>query len=196
MTTTSVSALRLLTGLLMAAATLAITPATASELSEALASPDYILLMRHADAPGVGDPPGYAIGDCSTQRNLGERGKKQAADTGKWLRAEGVTTAVVYTSPWCRCVDTGNLLGFAPAIPDKSLGSFFNDPMQSGQSTTGLRKLVATALKQKGKKALILVTHQVNITDFVGQAVGSGEMILARVDAQGNLLSHRTYPGR
>ena len=79
-----------------------------------LASPmtdgQHILLMRHADAPGFSDPAGYRLDQCSTQRNLGEFGKKQAERTGQWLSQQGIESAKVFSSPWCRCVDTATLL--------------------------------------------------------------------------------------
>jgi phosphohistidine phosphatase SixA len=77
--------------------------ATASELSDLLKNPDHVLLMRHANAPGVGDPAGYKLQDCKTQRNLDARGREQAQRTGQWLRSQGVGNALVFSSAWCLC---------------------------------------------------------------------------------------------
>ena len=167
--------------------------ASAASLGDTLAKPDRILLMRHADAPGFGDPPEHVLGDCATQRNLGERGQKQAVEIGEWLRGQGVSRAEIYSSPWCRCVDTATRLKLGTVTSDESLGSFFNDPQQSAEQTSRLQALIAKALALKGKKALILVTHQVNISAYVGKTLGSGDMVLVRVNRQGRVLSHRVF---
>lgn len=168
--------------------------ASAAPLGDALAKPDRILLMRHADSPGIGDPPEHVIGDCTTQRNLGERGLKQAVEIGEWLRGQGVMRAQIFSSPWCRCVDTATLLKLGTVTSDESLGSFFNDPQQSAEQTKRLQALIAKALARKDKKALILVTHQVNISAYVGKTIGAGDMVLVKVNRQGRVLSHKVYP--
>ena len=167
--------------------------ASAARLGEILAKPDRILLMRHADAPGIGDPPEHVIGDCTTQRNLGERGLKQAVEIGEWLRGQGVKRAQIFASPWCRCVDTATRLKLGTVTTDESLGSFFNDPQQSAEQTMRLQALVAKALARKDKKALILLTHQVNISAYVGKTIGTGDMVLVKVNRQGRVLSHKVY---
>lgn len=86
--------------------------ATASELADKLKLPNHALLMRHALAPGTGDPAGYNLADCSTQRNLDAQGRQQATRTGQWLQRQGIQQALVLSSPWCRCKDTANLLGY------------------------------------------------------------------------------------
>jgi hypothetical protein len=85
--------------------------ANASELDEALQKPDHVLLMRHALAPGVGDPAGYTLQDCKTQRNLDAKGRVQAQKIGQWLKAQGVNEALVFSSEWCRCKQTAEKLG-------------------------------------------------------------------------------------
>lgn len=164
-------------------------------LSQALQRPDYVLLMRHANAPGVGDPPGYTLRNCQTQRNLGERGKQQAQQIGDWLRAQGVQSAQVVASPWCRCMDTGTGLNFGSVTAEPSLGSFFNDSASSTSQTRQLEKFIANTLPHKQGKALILITHQVNILEYSGEDVSSGDMILVKVDRQGKVLSTRRYSG-
>jgi len=177
--------------LLACAALSLVLPASASELADKLRGGDHVLLMRHAEAPGVGDPPNLRLGDCSTQRNLDAAGRQQARAVGAWLKQQGVTAATLFTSPWCRCQDTARLLDLGPAINEDSLASFFNDPQMAGASTTALRAFVAEKLRAKAGKALILVTHHVNIRDLVGENVASGEMVLARVDRQGSVLSYQ-----
>ncbi len=167
--------------------------ARASELSVQLVQRDQVLIMRHARAPGIGDPAGFVLGDCSTQRNLNEEGREQASKIGNWLRQQGVSRAVVASSPWCRARETAALLGFgAPQVED-ALASFFNDPAQAETANRRLEQYLRTTLPGKGSRALILVTHDVNIARWTGESLASGEMVLVRVDADGRPVSHKIY---
>jgi len=168
--------------------------ASASELSESLKKSDYVLLMRHALAPGIGDPAGYKLQDCKSQRNLDATGRAQAQKTGQWLKAQGVGNALVFTSAWCRCKETAENLAFGTPVLEASLNSFFDDMRQGPQSNLNLQKFIGSQLKTKGDKALILVTHHVNIAEFVGENVGSGDMVLAKVNTAGKILSFKIYP--
>lgn len=168
--------------------------ANASDLSDSLKKPDHVLLMRHALAPGIGDPAGYSLQDCKTQRNLDGRGREQAVRIGHWLKAQGVSQAFVFSSAWCRCKETAEKLNFGLPVHEESLNSFFDDMRQAAQSNARLQKFIAKQLKTKEGKALILVTHHVNIAEFMGQNLGSGDMVLAKVDAQGRLLNFKVYP--
>ena len=166
----------------------------ASELSELLKKPDHVLLMRHAIAPGIGDPAGYKLQDCKTQRNLDATGRAQAQKTGLWLKAQGVNDAIVFTSAWCRCKETAENLAFSMPMLEPSLNSFFDDMRQGPQSNLNLQKFIGNQLKIKGEKALILVTHHVNIAAFTGENVGSGDMVLAKVNSAGKMISFKIYP--
>ncbi len=162
----------------------------ASELSDG----QHVLLMRHADAPGFGDPAGYQLDQCSTQRNLGEYGKKQAALIGVWLKQQGITSANVMSSPWCRCIDTAKLLNLGKVQLAPALGSFFDNMSLEKQQTKELEKLVQSTLKNNNKTPLILVTHHVNIQAYTGKVVGVGDMVLVKVNQNGQYLSHQLYP--
>jgi phosphohistidine phosphatase SixA len=166
--------------------------ATAGELAQKLMSGNYVLLMRHANAPGTGDPNAFKLGDCGTQRNLDQRGRLQATRIGERLRAEGIGDAIVYSSPWCRCIDTANLLGFRKAVIEPSLASFYNDRAGSEQSTRNLQQFIARQINAN-TLPLILVTHEVNITAYADVFAGSGDMILVKVDANGKPISHQAY---
>jgi len=170
----------------------------AGELADKLSSAQYVLLMRHALAPGVGDPPNYSLQNCATQRNLDVKGRQQAQATGDWLRAQGIKTADVYTSPWCRCKETAEQLQFQNPIVEPTLGSFFNEMHKGPQQTQALQKWIAAQLLNKNKdqhaKALILVTHHVNIFGLVGENIGSGDMVLAQINAQGKVIGYKLYP--
>jgi len=168
--------------------------ASASELSESLKKSDSVLLMRHALAPGIGDPAGYKLQDCKSQRNLDATGRAQAQKTGQWLKAQGVGNALVFTSAWCRCKETAENLAFGTPVLEPSLNSFFDDMRQGPQSNVNLQKFIVGQLKSKGDKALILVTHHVNIAEFTRENVGSGDMVLAKVNSAGKLVSFKIYP--
>jgi phosphohistidine phosphatase SixA len=166
----------------------------AGELADKLRAPGYLLLMRHAYAPGVGDPAGYRLDDCATQRNLDAQGLAQAIRTGAWLKRQGVGKALVYSSSWCRCRYTAKALELGSVNIEPSLASFFDQPEQAGASTAALARFVARAMKSKDDQALILVTHHVNIRDFAGPDIGSGDMLLVKVDAQGRATTYVRYP--
>lgn len=168
--------------------------ASATEIAKALHAPDYVLLMRHAYAPGVGDPPNYSLDQCEGQRLLNDEGRRQAVRNGDWLRQQGVQRATVLSSVWCRCMETAKLLGFGDVTAEASLASFFDDPRRAASQTAALSKLLATVLPGKVDRALILVTHHVNIAEFTGENIGSGDMILAHIGPQGQLLDFRQYP--
>jgi broad specificity phosphatase PhoE len=180
---------------LMLVLSLALAPsgAGASDLSERLSGDRFVLLIRHAHAPGVGDPPGYVLERCETQRVLDDGGRRQAARLGTWLRAQGVTRAAVHSSPWCRCRQTAELLDLGPVSIEPALGSFFDAPGKGPERNADLQSFIAGALRSKGDRALILVTHQVNISAFTGSVVGTGDLVLVRVDEQGRALDHRIH---
>lgn len=165
--------------------------AQASELADKLRAPDHVLLIRHALAPGVGDPAHFSLSDCRTQRNLNEEGRQQAVALGQWLRQQGVDKAEVYASAWCRCQDTARLLRLGEPKIEPSLNSFFEEMHQSTARTQALQAFVANTSKTKGDKALILVTHHVNIFAFMGENIGSGDMVLAKINAKGQMVSYQ-----
>jgi phosphohistidine phosphatase SixA len=167
--------------------------AQAGELADKLQQPGYALLMRHALAPGVGDPVGFSLQDCASQRNLNGEGRQQAVRIGQWLRQQGVNRAQVLTSPWCRCKETAQLLGLADATLEPALGSFFDEPQRAAEFTQRLQQRLAVASQTKGGQALVLVTHHVNILDYMGENVGSGDMVLVQFDAQGKLLNAKRF---
>lgn len=180
---------------LLASALLALVslPAQASLASD-LTDGQHVLLMRHADAPGYGDPSGYQLDQCSTQRNLGERGRKQAVILGQWLSSQGINSANVISSVWCRCVDTAKLLNKGAVTTSPALGSFFDDMSLAKQQTKDLEKLIQIQLQENPKTPLILVTHHVNIQAYAGKNVNVGDMVLVKVDKNGKYLSQQIYP--
>ncbi|MDI9332515.1 MAG: histidine phosphatase family protein [Alphaproteobacteria bacterium] len=119
------------------------------DLAQRLQSADHVLLMRHADALGVGDPPGYNLQRCETQRNLNEEGRQQANRSGRWLRAQGVSQAQVYSSVWCRCQHTAEGLKLGPVRIEPSLNSFFDQSHRAPEQNLQLQVFIAQALKKR-----------------------------------------------
>ena len=148
-----------------------------TELWRALASGQAVALLRHATAPGFSDPPNFDLDDCSTQRNLSEEGRAEAARIGDAFRANGIEQAVVLSSQWCRALDTARLLDLGAVTPTPALNSFFEDRSSRAAQTQAVQQLIRDAA---GKRPRVFVTHQVNITALSGQSSASGELIVVR----------------
>jgi phosphohistidine phosphatase SixA len=168
---------RVLLGVSIAAPVLLALPrlATADALWLALRDGSHLALMRHALAPGVGDPPGFELDECATQRNLSAAGRAQAAAIGSLFRANGVTSAAIYSSQWCRCLETAALLDLGKVKPLAFLNSFFESRESAATQTAELRSWVAG---ETLAQPTILVTHQVNITAASGINAASGEVVV------------------
>jgi phosphohistidine phosphatase SixA len=144
-----------------------------------------VVLMRHALAPGVGDPPGFALGNCSTQRNLSDEGRAQARRIGQAFKARGVAVAAVWSSQWCRTRETAELafgqplFASLPRVDQPAFNSFFGEPSAAPEQTRA-----ATALLKawRGPGVLVVVTHQVNITALTGVVPASGEAVVVVSD--------------
>lgn len=146
----------------------------------ALEQPGAVAIMRHALAPGTGDPPTLQVGDCTTQRNLDERGRAQARAIGEAFRGRGIDFVKVLASQWCRTSETAELLGLGEVIEEPALNSFFQDFSTRDSQTADVR-----ALLEREQGRLMLVTHQVNISALTGRATRSGEVLVIRAGDQG-----------
>ena len=173
-------------GLVLLATLILMVPSQAmaeqSGLWAGLLAGDHVVLMRHAAAPGMGDPDDFVLGDCSTQRNLSAAGLAQAVRIGERLRANGIGRARVYSSQWCRCLDTARALGLGPVQPLPALNSFFRDFSREDMQTQATRQWIE---RRAPDGPLILVTHQVNITALTGIFPASGELVFIRLNAAG-----------
>ncbi|MCA1242752.1 histidine phosphatase family protein [Stappia stellulata] len=157
--------------------------ATASEAAwTALARPGAVAVMRHALAPGTGDPAEFTLGDCSTQRNLDARGRAQAETIGEALRARGISFDQVLTSQWCRCRETATLLAMGQVDAFPALNSFFQQRAQREPQT---RDTLAYLRALPEEDSVLLVTHQVNITALTGVYPSSGEIVVGRIGTGG-----------
>ncbi len=146
----------------------------------ALAAGGAAILLRHAaTVPGIGDPPGFRLDACSTQRNLSDAGRAQAQRFGAALRARNVRIDEVLSSRWCRCLDTARLIGaMAPVQPFAPLDSFFEDRRTAPEQTAAIGRYLAAL----GTRNALLVTHMVNIQALAGQSVSMGEALVVRTD--------------
>lgn len=158
--------------------------ASAVDPWQALRSGEAFVLLRHATAPGTGDPPGMVIGACETQRNLSAEGRAQAARIGRMFREKGIRRASVYSSQWCRCLDTAALLDLGPVTEQPLLNSFFGTRENGQAQTVSLKAWLSS--RQVGEP-LILVTHQVNITGLTSVVPRSGELVFAMLPSDGTV---------
>jgi phosphohistidine phosphatase SixA len=140
-----------------------------------------LLLMRHAQTePGIGDPPGFVLGRCATQRNLSADGRAQARTFGERLAALGLRPAAIRSSRWCRCLHTAEEvvrgLGAGAAVPAAwpALDSFFDRRESEPQQTALLRQRLAGL---RGPGFELWVSHQVNISAFVGATTQMGDAL-------------------
>ena len=161
---------------------LASKPSRSADPWEALRAKRAFVLLRHAIAPGTGDPAGLRLGDCSTQRNLSDEGRSQARNIGSLLRSQGIDRAAVYSSEWCRSLDTARLLELGPVSPQPLLNSFFGRPANGARQTEALKAWLST---RPVDLPLVLVTHQVNITGMTSVVPRSGELVFTTMDAAG-----------
>lgn len=167
------------------AALMATGVAVADSISLAeLARPGRVLLLRHAFAPGIGDPPGFRLNDCATQRNLNDAGRTQAKTLGRHLAAAGVVTATVYSSQWCRCLETARLLQLGEVTALPALNSFFARPEERPARIAALRAFLAR-LPVDGPP-IILVTHQVTLNAFTDAMTPSGGGSLFELNGSGS----------
>jgi phosphohistidine phosphatase SixA len=153
-----------------------------SVLWQALQHGDHFAMLRHALAPGIGDPQNFVVGDCSTQRNLSETGRQQAQRIGDRFRANGIEQAEVFTSQWCRCLDTAELLGLGAVTELPVLNSFFRNFERETTQTDELKQWLDL---HDNDMPLVLVTHQVNITAMTGVFPDSGELVIVHREADG-----------
>jgi broad specificity phosphatase PhoE len=161
-----------------------------ADLVERLHEGGHVLMIRHALAPGTGDPAGFRLDDCATQRNLSDAGRDQARAIGAWLRERGIARARVYSSQWCRCLETAELLDLGPVTELPALNSFYQRPGDREPNLTALEAFLAD--QPLDDELLVLVTHQVTISAVTGQFTRSGHGVVMRLRAGGLLTPVET----
>ena len=177
---------------------LSIQPSYASELLiwdklSASSAKGYVLLLRHSLAPGVGDPDNFKLGDCSTQRNLSQEGRDDAAEIGAWIKRQNVKIYRVESSRWCRARQTAKLLDIGKVKLNKNLDSLFRESnLESHPKTLKTKEQILNHRSKSG--LLVLVGHYVNIAALVGVGVDSGEGVIVKADKNGVIKVLGTTP--
>ena len=136
-----------------------------------------LIFIRHAYAPGSGDPNNFNLNDCSTQRNLNSIGRKQAKDIGEFFIENKIKIYNVLSSEWCRCKETADI-----AFKDFSTNSFLNSfysPKYAKNKETQVKALNNYVKKFKSDKNLIFVTHYVLISEVLNYSPSSGEIVVS-----------------
>jgi len=155
-------------------------PALASEnaaLWQKLGDGSHFAMIRHALAPGVGDPGEFKLRDCTTQRNLNDEGRAQAQHIGALFRTNGIAAANVYSSQWCRCLDTARLMALGDVTEMSAINSFY----QRSQNKEKQLSAFNTWLSQADLSTpTILVTHQVVISAVTNGFASSGEIVIVK----------------
>ena len=143
---------------------------------EILKKEDNIIFIRHATAPGNGDPPNFNILDCSTQRNLSKDGELQASKIGKFFKKNDIKITKVLSSEWCRCKDTAKI-AFGNYETKNFLNSFYDERFSENKDKQILdfKKFIQN-WDRSGN--LVLVTHYVVISEILDLATSSGEIVI------------------
>jgi len=156
-----------------------------------LRRPGSFALIRHATAPGTNDPSGFRLEDCATQRNLSADGRAQSVRIGDLFRAHGIAAAEVYSSQWCRCLDTASLMKLGAVRPQPLLNSFFQDRSREAAQIEALRQWIG---QLDLAKPTVFVTHQVVVTALSQVFPGSGEIVAMLRGADGRLSVQGRLP--
>lgn len=159
--------------------------AAGNELVQQMRAGGAVLMLRHALAPGIGDPANFKLDDCSTQRNLNEEGRAQAQAIGAWLQARGIENVKLYSSQWCRCLETARLMEMGSVTPLPALNSFFERPQDREPNLAALRTFIRDNIKPG--ELIIMVTHQVTISAITDKWTDSGHGKLIRPDEAGGI---------
>lgn len=154
-----------------------VADAAAEDSWAALQKGGHVALIRHGNAPPGygGDPPGFKIDDCKTQRNLDEQGRGEARALGQAFREKGVRVDRVLSSPWCRCLETARLMAVGPV---ESTWALVPDPGQAeGPRLRELKEIVAA---WRGPGTLVLVTHALTVRALLGFLPLQGETVVLK----------------
>jgi phosphohistidine phosphatase SixA len=139
-----------------------------------------LIFIRHAYAPGGGDPINFDINVCNTQRNLNNSGRNQADKIGSLFKDNNISTDKVYSSEWCRCKETA-LIAFNQFETKNFLNSFFSSKFAQNKNSQ-IKSFKKFIKSWDGKKNLIFVTHYVFISEILDYAPSSGEIIISDKD--------------
>ena len=144
---------------------------------EILKKNNNIIFIRHSLAPGTGDPENISLKDCKTQRNLNNEGVKQSKKIGNFFKKNNIKVEYVFSSEWCRCKDTA-FYAFNNYKTFNALNSFYSKKFYKNKNKQ-IKKLKKFIRNWDNNSNLILVTHYVVISEILGIAAGSGEIIIS-----------------
>ena len=136
-----------------------------------------LIFIRHAYAPGNGDPDNFNLDDCSTQRNLNYQGRKQAKYIGEFFRKNKIKIDKVLSSEWCRCKETAKI-AFKDFSTNNFLNSFYSSQYAKNKDQQ-IKLLNEYVKKFKSDKNLILITHYVLISEVLDYGPSSGEIVVS-----------------
>ena len=139
-----------------------------------------LIFIRHAYAPGGGDPSNFDINDCNTQRNLSDQGREQANKIGSFFKSNNILIDKVYSSEWCRCKETA-LIAFNEFETNFFLNSFFSSKFAQNKNLQ-IKKLKRFIKNWDRKKNIVFVTHYVVISEILNYASSSGEIVISDKD--------------
>jgi len=148
-----------------------------NKLEKQLKKGGNLIFIRHAYAPGGGDPENFIISDCSTQRNLNEDGKNQSKRIGQFFIENDILIDKVLSSEWCRCKDTAQI-AFTNFETKNFLNSFFSVQFASNKNQQ-IRDLKKYIKNWQSDKNLVLVTHYVLISEILNYTSSSGEIVIS-----------------
>lgn len=151
---------------------------------QALREGRAVLMLRHALAPGTGDPAHFDVNDCTTQRNLNDEGRAQARSWKELLAEHGIDQARVYTSQWCRSRDTATEMGVGEVTEWPPLNSFFAGRGDGDEQT---RQTIARVNALEPGLPVVLVSHQVNVTRLSGVYPASNEGVIIALPLSGDV---------
>ncbi|MGF1526817.1 MAG: histidine phosphatase family protein [Candidatus Competibacterales bacterium] len=148
-----------------------------------LNQPGHVAFIRHTLAPGSDDPPGFQLEACDTQRNLNDTGREQARTLGQQIKDAGVTVDALYSSQWCRCLDTARLMEVGDVQPLPDLNSVYGrHRVHERERTANMRRFLA---ELDPETTAVMVTHYANIYALTRVAVSSGGGVVLRTSPDG-----------
>ena len=146
-----------------------------SLVSGALGEHPYVILLRHGEAPGRSEPLGFNLNDCSTQRNLSDKGRDESRQLGELLRAHGINVTKVLTARFCRTRETAELLNLGPVEDDAAFDNLEFNKLRAAELLDQEREHIAS---WRGPGVLLIVTHGSNIKALTGFQLEEGAMIV------------------
>lgn len=166
--------------------------AAASDILALMKEPGHVTFMRHAWAPFEGAPKervsAETLGPCETQRNLDDKGRADARSLGEKLRTAGVTFDLVYTSKWCRCRETAELIMGRPVENLALINSYFTDPdkTRGPVQQAALKTYLNETLPPSAR--VLMVTHGSLIQDLTGIFTNETEVVVVKADGRGGVI--------